>query len=232
MTKTLPVALLAGGLATRLRPITERIPKSLVEIAGEPFIIHQLRLLKREGVTNVVLCIGYLGEMVQRVVGDGGALGLKVSYSLDGPILRGTGGAIRQALPLLGPEFIIMYGDSYLDIHYQQIVDRYLQTGLDGLMTVFANAGRWDVSNIEFKDGQIVQYSKHPTPQMQHIDYGLGIVKATAFADIITDGPFDLSEVYRRLIARKQMAGYLVGKRFYEIGSRAGIADLEALLSS
>ncbi len=219
-------------METLLRHITEKIPKSLGEIAGEPFINHQLRLLAREGITDVVLCIGYLGEMVRAVVGDGSSFGLRVAYSFDGPVLQGTGGAIRQALPLLGPEFIIMYGDSYLDIPYAPIVAHFRQSGLPGLMTVFANAGRWDTSNIEFADGQIVHYSKQPTPEMQHIDYGLGIIRAEAFGGMPKDGPFDLSDVYRRLIANRQMAGYLVGTRFYEIGSRAGIADLEALLSA
>ena len=116
---TLPVAILAGGLATRLRPITEKIPKSLVDVAGEPFIVRQLDYLFRQRVRDVVLCIGYLGEMIEAVVGDGSRFGLRVSYSIDGPILLGTGGALRRAAPLLGEAFFVLYGDSYLPVDYR-----------------------------------------------------------------------------------------------------------------
>src|ERR1044071_9702153 len=110
----LPIAILAGGLATRLRPMTETIPKALVEIAGEPFLAHQLRLLRAAGYERVVLCVGYLGKMVREFAGDGSAFGLYVEYSFDGPTLLGTAGAIVRALPLLGPRFSVIYGDSYL----------------------------------------------------------------------------------------------------------------------
>src|SRR5271163_370338 len=112
------VAILAGGLATRMRPVTERIPKSMIEVAGRPFIEHQLELLQAENVKNVVLCVGHLGEMIQAHIGDGKRFGLSVSYSFDGERLLGTGGALRRALPLLGHDFFVLYGDSYLDISY------------------------------------------------------------------------------------------------------------------
>src|SRR5215475_16199750 len=110
----LPVAILAGGLATRLRPITERIPKALIEINGEPFIAHQLRLLRSRGIRRVVLCLCYLGEMVRDFVGGGQAFDLAVEYSFDGPVLLGTAGAIHRAIPLLGGAFFVLYGDSWL----------------------------------------------------------------------------------------------------------------------
>src|SRR5690348_11378619 len=135
----LPVAILAGGLATRLRPLTETIPKALVEVRGEPFIAHQLRLLETNGVRRVVLCVSYLAEMVRDFVGDGGRFGIEVEYSLDGPVLRGTAGAIRQALPLLGDAFFVLYGDSYLPCDYAGIAAAFEQSGKPALMTVFRN---------------------------------------------------------------------------------------------
>src|SRR5258708_1931944 len=110
----LPIAILAGGLATRLRPITETIPKALVEIAGEPFLAHQLHLLRANGYERVVMCVGYLGEMVRDFAGDGSQFGMQVEYSFDGEALLGTAGALRKALPLLADDFSVIYGDSYL----------------------------------------------------------------------------------------------------------------------
>src|SRR5215813_4996024 len=152
----LPVAILAGGLATRLRPITDRIPKALVEINGEPFIAHQLRLLHARGIRRVVLCLGYLGEMVREFVGDGQAFNLTVEYSFDGPTLRGTAGAIHQALPMLGSAFFVLYGDSWLPCDYKEAGQVFADSGKTGLMTVFRNDGRWDSSNVEFAEGRVL----------------------------------------------------------------------------
>src|SRR5579862_1874605 len=166
----LPVAILAGGLATRLRPLTEKIPKSLIEINGEPFIAHQLRLLKKAGIGRVVICTGYLGSMIEDFAGDGAQYGLEVRYSHDGPTPLGTAGALRQALPLLGGHFLVIYGDSYLTCDYAAIEAAFLASGKAGLMTVYLNEGRWDTSNVEFSGGKIVRYDKRErTPRMRHI---------------------------------------------------------------
>ena len=117
----LPVAILAGGLATRLRPITERIPKVLVPVAGRPFLAHQLELLRGQGIRRAVLCVGHLGEMVQREFGDGAAHGVQLDYSFDGPAPLGTGGAVKRALPLLHDRFFVLYGDSYLPIDFRPV---------------------------------------------------------------------------------------------------------------
>lgn len=226
-----PVALLAGGLATRLRPLTETIPKSMLEVAGEPFIAHQLHLLRRENVTEIVVCAGHLGEQIEAFVGDGTAFGCHVRYSYDGPELLGTGGALRQALPLLGGRFFVMYGDSYLDTRFDAVHDAFLRARLPALMTVFRNAGRWDASNVEFVDGIIRRYDKiDRTPDMHYIDYGLGLLDARLVAEREADAPFDLAELYRDLVRRQLLAGHEVHERFYEIGSRAGIAETDALL--
>jgi NDP-sugar pyrophosphorylase family protein len=225
----LPVAILAGGLATRLGALTEKIPKSLLPVAGEPFVAHQLRLLQRSGVQRVILCVGYLGEMIERVIGDGRDFGMKVEYSYDGPQLRGTAGAIRGALPKLGESFFVMYGDSYLMCDYAAIEHDFLRSGKQGLMTVFRNDGQWDTSNVEFVGGHILAYSKKDrTERMRYIDYGLGAFRAEAFAKSQAS---DLADVYADLLRNDQLTAVEVHQRFYEIGSSAGLHEMEEFLA-
>ena len=227
---TFPVAVLAGGLATRMRPVTERIPKALIEVAGRPFVEHQLRLLQREGVRKVVLCVGYLGEMIEAVIGDGSRFGISVSYSFDGERLLGTGGALRRALPLLGQHFFVLYGDSYLDIAYAPVQATYRDSGLPALMTVFRNEGRWDTSNVLFDGKRVVRYDKrHPTPDMKFIDYGLGVLSRDLF-DLAKEEVFDLSDLYAGLAGTGRLAGFEETQRFYEIGTPSGLAEADSHL--
>jgi MurNAc alpha-1-phosphate uridylyltransferase len=227
----LPVAILAGGLATRLRPITKTIPKSLIEVAGKPFIFHQLKYLRKQGVTSVVLCIGHLGEMIQKAVGDGSNWGMQVTYSVDGPFLLGTGGALKKALPLLGDQFFILYGDSYLPINFSDVQNAFINSEKLGLMTVLENENRWDKSNIMFSGGKILEYNKALIrAEMLHIDYGLGLLKASVLVAYSQNESFDISKVYNCLSLDGQLAGYEVFERFYEIGSQQGISDTETYL--
>lgn len=229
---TLPVAILAGGLATRLRPITEKIPKALVDVAGEPFIARQLRYLKQEGIREVVLCLGHLGEQVQAVVGDGQAFGLSVRYSWDGETQLGTGGALCKALPLLGELFFVFYGDSYLPIDFSAVEADYFRQGKPALMTALNNQNRWDRSNVAWDGSHIAEYNKKaPRPEMTHIDYGLAILSATILQDRPPDQAFDLAELYHSLSLDGQLAGHEVHQRFYEIGSHQGLAETIAYFS-
>src|ERR1700761_9161280 len=180
---SLPVAILAGGLATRLRPVTETVPKVLLEVAGKPFLEHQLAQLRGHGAEDVVLCVGYLGDMIRERYGDGRAHGVRIRYSFDGPKLLGTGGAIRNALPLLGEAFFVMYGDSYLRIDFAEVENAFRSSGKPGLMTIFHNQGLWDTSNICYANGVIERYEKTTRdPKMQHIDYGLSVFRSDVFA--------------------------------------------------
>ena len=226
-----PVAILAGGLATRLRPITESIPKSLVPVGGEPFLAHQLRLLSSRGIRRVVLCLGYLGEMIETQFRDGAGYGITLEYSYDGPQLLGTGGALKQALPRLGSQFFVLYGDSYLPIDYASVADAFNKSGKMALMTVFKNQDRWDSSNVTFDGKNIRCYDKkNRSAEMEYIDYGLGVFRADALAEWPEGQPFDLADVYRGLVGRDQLAGFEVNQRFYEAGSPAGLAELDLLL--
>ena len=226
-----PVAILAGGLATRLRPATDKTPKALLSVAGEPFLAHQLRLLHSEGFHHLVICVGHLGETVQAKIGDGKPLGLHIDYSFDGPTLLGTGGALKRALPRLGDKFLVIYGDSYMPVDYAAIVQAFVESGKPALMTVFQNEGRWDTNNVWFGHGEIRRYDKKfRTAEMRHIDYGIAVLSRSVFDSFSCDAVFDLADVYSRLVSEKQMAAYEVKQRFYEIGSPGGLAELDSLL--
>lgn len=228
-----PAALLAGGLATRLRPVTETLPKALVELAGKPFIDHQLDLLRRNGIRRAVLCLGHLGEQVESHLGDGSRYGMELRYSYDGPRLLGTGGAIRRAAPLLGELFWVMYADSYMDIDYRAVLSDFAARNLMGMMTVLANQNRWDKSNVVFRDGRLIRYDKRrQTPDMQHIDYGVALLRRDAVERIPAGEPFDLADLYSRLVEEGQMAGHEVHNRFYEIGTPASLEEARKYLES
>jgi NDP-sugar pyrophosphorylase family protein len=228
-----PVALLAGGLATRLRPVTQTIPKALVELAGKPFIDHQLTLLRRNGIRKVVMCLGYLGEQVEAHLGDGTRFDMELKYSFDGEKLMGTGGALRRASHLLNDVFWIMYGDSYMDIDYRAVLGDFAAHNASGLMTVLRNDNQWDRSNVVFRDGRLIRYDKKQrTPDMNYIDYGVGLLRRSALDRIPADRPYDLAELYTELSAEGQLAGHEVFNRFYEIGTPASLEEARKYLEA
>lgn len=228
----IPVAILAGGLATRLRPLTEKMPKVLLPVAGKPFLAHQLELLKTQGITKVVLCLGHLGELVQKEFGKGADFGIELDYSFDGPTLLGTGGAIRRALPQLGSEFFVLYGDSYLTVPFAPIAAFFEKSGKSGLMTVYRNEGLYDTSNVVFREGEIVVYDKKTRlREMRHIDYGLSLFRASVFEEWPPGQSFDLADVMRKLVGNQDLAGFEVRERFYEIGSPSGLEELQKKLN-
>ena len=224
----LPVAILAGGLATRLRPITETIPKALVDVAGKPFIVRQLEYLSEQGIEQVVLCVGYLGNLIRNTVGKGESFGLKVSYSEDGPCLLGTGGAISKAIPLLGDEFFVLYGDSFLPVDFSAVQTVYEKRKHSALMTVLKNQNQWDKSNVRFLNGEVLEYNKRvPRPEMTYIDYGLGVISSSVLSQYPAGQLFDLADVYQDLSLNGRLAGFEVHERFYEIGSLTGLLETE-----
>ena len=226
------MVILAGGLATRLRPVTETIPKSLIEINGEPFIAHQLRLMRAQGIERVVICAGYLGDRIEEYVRDGRAFGIRAEFSYDFPTLLGTAGAIKKALPLLGDVFFTLYGDSYLPCDYAEVQRAFELSDRQALMTVFHNDGRWDRSNVEFDQGRIMRYDKlQQSPGMRWIDYGLGVFRRTAFDGVPADKTWDLALLYQDLLMRSELAGFEIRERFYEIGSFDGIEQMRRFLS-
>ena len=228
----LPVAILAGGLASRLHPLTHELPKALLPIAGQPFIFHQLEWLKREGIRRAVLCVGHLGDQIRAAVEDGRGWGLTIEYSFDGPDLLGTGGALRQALELLGDEFFVVHGDSYAACSLCDIESAYRAAGQPALMTVLHNDNRWDKSNVLFRHGRLIEYGKQSDrSDMTHIDFGVSILSREAFQPYMTSRIFDLAELYRGLSLSGRLSAFQVSNRFYEIGSFGGIRDTEEFLT-
>jgi len=223
-----PIIILAGGLATRLYPLTKTIPKSLVPIAGQPFVFHQLRLLRNKGITEVILCVGTMGDQIEACVKDGADFGVHVRYSYDGDVLLGTGGAVKKAAQSVSTPFFVLYGDSYLPIDYQTVQTAFENTRKKALMTVFKNEGQWDQSNVVFKDGKILVYDKSiRAPEMCYIDFGLGLFHPSLFEAYPKNEVLDLATVYQNCLARNELAAYEVFKRFYEIGTLHGVDKME-----
>ena len=233
MQTPLPVVILAGGLGTGLGALTLALPKCLVDVDGEPFASHQLRLLRSNGIERVIFCVGHFGELVEKSIGDGSSLGMAIEYAFDGPRLLGTAGAIKRALRDLDETFFVTYGDSFLPCDFAAVRVTFERSKLSGLMTVFENEGCWDASNVEFADGKILSYDKvRKTARMRHIDYGLGLFDRRAFDGVADDTPYDLATVYQELLARNDLASHEVNERFYEVGSIAGLEETRALLAS
>jgi N-acetyl-alpha-D-muramate 1-phosphate uridylyltransferase len=223
------VCILAGGLGTRLGERVRDTPKPLLEVAGEPFLMHQLRLLAAHGARRVVICVGYRGETIPARIGEQ-RFGMRIAYSHDGPGLDGTLGAIRRALPLLGERFLVLYGDAYLRVDYRAANLAWHSSGLAALMTVLRNDDRWDHSNAIYEAGRVVAYDKRaPTPEMRWIDYGLGGLQARAL-EAVSENERDLSTLYGLLARRGELCGFPVKTRFYEIGTPAALAETEAFL--
>jgi NDP-sugar pyrophosphorylase family protein len=224
-----PVCILAGGLGTRLGGRVRDTPKPLLEVAGEPFLLHQLRLLRRYGAREVVLCVGYRGEQIQARVGSE-RFGIRVRYSFDAPGLDGTLGAIQRASGLLGERFLVLYGDTYLRIDYAEVARVWRESGLAAVMSVLRNENRWEPSNARFAGGRVLAYDKGaPTPDMKWIDYGLGGLTADALA-LANEDETDLAHLYRRLAELDQLCGFEASERFYEIGTPSGLSETDSFL--
>lgn len=224
-----PVCILAGGLGTRLGERVRVTPKPLLEVAGKPFLFHQLRLLAEHGACEAVLCVGHLGQQIEARIGRE-RFGVHIQYSFDAPGLDGTLGAIRRALPLLGDRFLVLYGDTYLRIDYAESVRAWRDSGLPAMMSVLHNEGRWDVSNVRYEGGRVLAYDKHaPKSDMHWIDYGLGGLTADALS-VVREDEDDLAQLYQQLAALDRLCGYEATERFYEIGTPSGLREADAFL--
>jgi MurNAc alpha-1-phosphate uridylyltransferase len=215
--------ILAGGRGTRLGALTQDLPKALVHVAGRPFLEYQLELLRTGGLSEIVLCVGYLGSVVERTIGDGSRLGLSIRYSHDGPKPLGTAGAMRNALPMLGERFLVTYGDTLLTVDHSAVARAHASSSFPALMTVLENENSYGPSNAVVDGGLVVAYGKTPPPQnARWIDYGLlGFERAV----IEHSSGADLEPVLAELASERRLAAYEVDERFYEIGDEAGLAE-------
>ena len=229
----LPLAVLAGGYATRLGQLTKNSPKCLIEVNGRPFVDWQLDLLTKSGYSDFIFCVSYRSEMVQKHLGDGSSWGLRIKYSVDGETQLGTGGAIQKALPLLGDTFGVIYGDSYLPIDYSAVELNFLNSKSQGLMTVYKNQNQFDTSNVEYTKGKLLNYQKGMNDsKMHHIDYGLTYFRRAAFQSTSNEASFDLESICSLLAKEGKLDGFEVFQRFYEIGSVNGLKEFTDYLRS
>jgi N-acetyl-alpha-D-muramate 1-phosphate uridylyltransferase len=230
--RVLPVAILCGGKGTRVAALSGGLPKALIPVAGEPFLAHQLRWLRSAGVTDVVLLTGYRGDAIRAYAAQGAAFDLHIRYSEDGDVPRGTAGAVKRALPMLGTTFLTMYGDALLSADLGA-VSAALQPPFEGVMTVYRNEDRGLRSNVTVDGDRVSAYEKQAAPgTMTHIDYGINAFRATAFADVADNVPVDLSDVHRAMIARRTLRAFPVAERWYEIGSPEGLAETERFIAA
>lgn len=228
----LTVAILAGGLATRLQPILKDTPKSMIDICGKPFIDWQLRLLSESGVKKVVLCTSYKSEIIEEYVGNGSKYGIEVNYSKDGPTQLGTGGAIKKATAILEEKFMVLYGDSYLPTNYNAVQNAFQNLNESALMTIYKNNNEFDTSNVSFEFGKVKKYSKTSNSnEFTYIDFGLSIFNKNVFSGYSLNRNFDLSDVFASLCDDNQLAAFEVKERFYEVGSSSGIRDFSDYLN-
>jgi NDP-sugar pyrophosphorylase family protein len=223
--------ILAGGLGTRMRPLTETCPKTLLPARGRPFAYHQLRWLASQGVKEVVYSIGHQGDRIRRYWAEERSPIPSIRYVDEGEQLRGTAGALRLAREegVLDKSFFVMYGDSFLPVEFAPIWRAFHAGSQPALMTVLRNEGRWDRSNVIYQPGRVIQYDKEAAPGMQYIDYGLSCFRRDMF-DHPT--PADLAMLFRDLSLQGRLAGFEVHERFYEIGSPAGLRDFERYLET
>ena len=227
----LPLAILAGGYASRLGSLTKDVPKCLIEINGRTFVDWQLDLLVKNGYSEFVFCVSHKSELIQEYLGDGSDRGIKLQYSFDGDKQLGTGGAIQKALPKLGKAFGVIYGDSYLPIDFSVVEREFISLKSSALMVIYKNHNELDASNVEFLEGILVDYNKGAeSKNMHHIDYGITFFREEAFRPWRDQSSFDLSLVCHQLAKEKQLNGFEVFERFYEIGSVLGIQEFSRYL--
>tara|TARA_B000000565_G_C23758301_1_gene367363 strand:- start:58 stop:762 length:705 start_codon:yes stop_codon:yes gene_type:complete len=225
----LQIIIIAGGLATRLGTLTSNKPKSLIDINGDPFIIHQLRYLKNQGFKKIHLCLGFLADQIITTLKHFNYLDLNITYSLDGDNQLGTGGALKNALDKCEDYFFVQYGDSYLPINYSKIYDFFVMNkSQSNILTIYENNSMYDKSNVIYTANKIFKYDKNlNSAEMNFIDYGLSLLKKDEIIPILENNISDLSEVYKILINENKMIPYIVKERFYEIGKPEGIADMK-----
>jgi N-acetyl-alpha-D-muramate 1-phosphate uridylyltransferase len=225
------IAILAGGLGTRLYPVTKNIPKPMVRVHGRPFLYHQIELLKKNNINDILLCLGYKASQIRDYFGNGKKFGVNITYSFENRKLLGTAGALKRAQVLLEKDFLVMYGDSYLPINFQNVFRFHRKIRKAALMTVFRNKNRLDKSNLVVKGKTVVRYEKNSTEKMEYIDYGLSVLNRKVIEVLPKNKVIQLEEVFKELAAKGQLAAYKVKKPFYEIGSKEGLKRFKKFLN-
>jgi NDP-sugar pyrophosphorylase family protein len=219
------IVILAGGLGTRMRPYTDKIPKAMLPVNDNAFVDYQMTLFKNAGITDIVFCIGHMGEMLEKHIGNGDHWGIKVSYSWEREKLLGTGGALKNAMHLLDTNFLLTWGDSFVRADYDTILNNHITSGFPISVAVFKNQDKWDKSNIDFRDGKVVVYEKNSlSKDLKYIDAGLSAFDRD-FLEEIPEGIVSLDKIWEKLSLEGRLGGIEIKDRFYEIGSEKGYKE-------
>ena len=225
--------ILAGGLGSRLRPLTDRVPKPMIMVQGKPFLEHQIELLRRHGIRSVVLCVGYLGHMIEEYFGDGSRFSVGIRYSEEGDRLQGTAGALKRAESVLDDEFFLTYADAYLLLDYAAVMAHFRRRDRLALMVIYRNENQYARSNVAAADGYVTAYDKdEQTPDMVYINYGVSVLRKETLEHIPPRRVYSQEELYARFIDERQLLAYETDQRFYEVGSPEGLEEFSRLIAS
>jgi len=223
---------MAGGLATRLRPLTEDTPKSLILIEGKPFLQYQIELLNRNGIKEIVLCLGYMGNKIEDYFGNGNRFGVKIKYSYEDNLL-GTGGALKLVEPHLDEHFFLIWGDSYVRLDYQEMYAFHIKNDrkFEVTMAIFYNIRNYDKSNIAYEHGKIKKYEKHSKDVLKYIDAGIMVINKELLERIPVSRVFQIEEIFSQLAKQEKIQPFLIKKRYYEIGSIKGLNQFKKFIN-
>ena len=225
---TLQAVILAGGLGTRLRPLTLKVPKAMVDINGKPFLEIKLREMVSRGIRDYVFCVGYLGNVIEDYFGDGGRFGARIRYSYDGEELLGPIGALKKAEGMLNDEFLVTYADNYVPMNYFGLMERLKRSDVLGIMAVLHNFNRWGSSDVDVRDGYVVTYSKHSEKGLEWINYGVFALRKEALG-LARSG--DEEEFFNELTSRRKLLAFEVSKRFYDVGLPGSLEEFKRLIA-
>ena len=216
---------MAGGLATRIRPLTNKIPKSMISIEGKPFLQYQIELLSCYGIKDIILCVGYMGEKIENCFENGNKYNTRIIYSYEKEKLLGTGGALKMTEPYLDEKFYLIWGDSYVRLNYKKMFDFHLKNSknFDVTMAIFYNIRNFDKSNIVYKNGSIKKYDKNSTDNMKYIDSGVMVLNKKLLSRIPNREVFQIENLFTKLAKEEKIKPFLIKKRYYEIGSLEGL---------
>ena len=231
------LVILAGGLGTRLKPLTDKVPKSMLEVEGKPFLEHQIELVKKHGLQNILLLTGHQGETIEKHFQDGSRFGVSIKYSRESSP-AGTAGALKLAEPLLPAGFLLMYGDAYLDFQYGRLWERFRHCARKAVMAIFRNDNRWGRSNVAYDLPLVVRYcpaseadeNRGGQNPLVYIDYGVSAISKDVLSAIPEGKPWSMEQVFAGLAAARQLDGFELFQRFYEIGSSEGLEDFRGFI--
>jgi len=223
------IAIICGGLATRLGSLATNIPKSMIDIDGKPFLEQQIEMLKKHNITDIVLCVGHLSDKIEDYFGNGDKFGVNIKYSQDGAKALGPIGAIKNAESLLDDVFFIMYGDSYLSVDFQKAYSFFKEHDKLGLMVVYKNNDKYDKSNLVIKDNMVVGYREK---EAVYIDYGTSILRKKALDLVPKNTMYSTGQFFSDLISKKELLAFEAEKRFYHIGNPDALEELRSFIRS